>query len=736
MPIPMQGSWTVSVKSKEGGSAPSQFIITGAATGNGTYVGNTTTPPVHVTGAAWSIDFQHNPASSFVESFFEIGFPTNNGTHYTFDIKISDFPASVDPDFDDLILACTTPVTQNDFIVFGNVSWYADCIFTPCHRFPSVVIDSAVALQAALQRPALRKVIQSLYPERVYPKPVGPHPDPGPFRPFLLPVGDNPIVPAQQVSVFADTAGLTEAAAATPASQLVTVNVPSVSPAVSLSALEAASLFIPNRFCQSGALAQFVLDFWDYTPTASEAAGGPYTGTGARNLLGVTTTDLLGNYVFRFTRPCERFRAFSLQQLQQLTIPFPRCIVPLPNVIVQVLDGATLVYETTPYWSEPHYAEFNICVPKGEVTTSPACSVLVDGQTQSQEIIQSIGNITMGPLLANGTRTTGNTTLTAQGTVTDSGSLGPPISCPAAWAGSLYFYACLSNTAIVRYTIQFGRTLATADNFVHEDYSPYRTIPVSPYVIQQSVGPTTVALETDHAAHPGVLNPVPSYLNAQTDTTTPWLVRWTVLKMVLTSSIYQQALGGAGPIVFRIQGYDSTGHQVPGADDNIILYILPVYIDNNFVDQFLDPNLVMLTTGGPQSQSNCALFTAPLDQPNAPIQVSFRSNQYEGFMTNYQLYMEKGTTGGFSIAPAIGSPPIDVNQCDFEGTIVEPTYGTTVPGELTAQVVPAAGNWLAPGQPFCAFSINLTSTVSVTDGQTVWPPFYSGPLLIGIQQGS
>lgn len=161
-----------------------------------------------------------------------------------------------------------------------------------------------------------------------------------------------------------------------------------------------------------------------------------------------------------------------------------------------------------------------------------------------------------------------------------------------------------------------------------------------------------------------------------------------------------------------------------------------MYIDNNFVDQFLDPNLVMLTTGGPQSQSNCALFTAPLDQPNAPIQVSFRSNQYEGFMTNYQLYMEKGTTGGFSIAPAIGSPPIDVNQCDFEGTIVEPTYETTVPGELTAQVVPAAGNWLAPGQPFCAFSINLTSTVSVTDGQTVWPPFYSGPLLIGIQQGS
>ena len=266
---------------------------------------------------------------------------------------------------------------------------------------------------------------------------------------------------------------------------------------------------------------------------------------------------------------------------------------------------------------------------------------------------------------------------------------------------------------------------------MHEDYSPYRTIPVSPYVIQQSVGPTTVALETDHAGHPGVLNPVPSYFNAQTDTTTPWLVRWTVLKMVLTSSIYQQALGGAGPIVFRIQGYDSTGHQVPGADDNITLDI-----DNNFVDQFLDPNLVMLTTGGNQSQSNCALFTAPKDQANAPIQVSFRSNQGEGLMTSYQLYMDKGTTGLFPIVPASGSPPIDVNQCDFNGTMVEPSYGSTVANELTTQLIPQTGNWLAPGQPFCAFSINLTSTVSVTDGQGVFGPFDTGPLLIGIQQGS
>ena len=69
MSISMQGTWTVSVKSKEPFSSPQQFIITGATSGNGTYVGNTTTPPVTVTGDAWSIIVQHNSGSGFVDSF-------------------------------------------------------------------------------------------------------------------------------------------------------------------------------------------------------------------------------------------------------------------------------------------------------------------------------------------------------------------------------------------------------------------------------------------------------------------------------------------------------------------------------------------------------------------------------------------------------------------------------------------------------------------------------------------
>lgn len=619
-----------------------------------------------------------------------------------------------------MILTCATPVSQHDFLLFGNVSWYSGCIFTPC-RWPfGLLIDSDAALQAALLRPAFRKVIESLYPERAFPKPVGRQPDPGPFRPFVLPVEGDPIVPQQQVKVFetaATTSGANaEAASEAPSRQIATVNTPAVRARASLSATDAASVINRGFRCQSGSLADYLLRFEDYTPTASEAAGGPYTGTGTRTTLGVTTTDRQGNYIFLFSLPC---RFFYIPPIFNIPVRLP-CIVPLPDIIVQVLDGTAtsgVLYETAPFFNTPEFMEINVCVPKGVVTLPPACA--------TGQIIQSIGNITVGPLVG-GTRNTSNTSLDANGEITSSSSLGPQVSC-AAWAGYLYFYACLSNPDIVSYTIRYGRPADadTAYQFVTEDYSPYRMVPPPVYQAQQSVGPAFRTLETE----PTVFSSVPSYLNAETDTTTPWLQRWLVLKMVLTSSLYQAALGGPGPVVFRIQGYSSAGNQL--ADDRITLYI-----DNNFVDQFIDPNLALITTAGPVAQSNCALFTLPADQPAAPLQISFRANQYEGFMASYSLVMEKGATGNFPIQGVSGTPPITASgSCGFTGTSAEPGYDS-VTNELTVQVAPAAGaNWLAPGQTFCAFSIYVNSSVWITDGQGIFGPFTSGPDAIGIQQG-
>jgi len=122
MAIPMQGSWTVSVKSKSA-DFPQRFIIAGADTGNGTYVGAVATPPIAVTGAHWRIQIQNNPGSGFIDSADQIKFPTVSGGQYRFDIESND--AGGDQDFNDLILTCSTPVTQTDFLVYGSATSYS-----------------------------------------------------------------------------------------------------------------------------------------------------------------------------------------------------------------------------------------------------------------------------------------------------------------------------------------------------------------------------------------------------------------------------------------------------------------------------------------------------------------------------------------------------------------------------------------------------------------------------------
>src|ERR1051326_2318054 len=196
MPINMQGPWTVSVSSKEPGSSPSRFIISGADTGNGTYNGATATPPVNVTGAAWAITIQNNTAAGWVTAFDQITFPTRSAGKYSFNIQSNDDQA--DPVFNDLILTCSTPVTLTDYLIYGNVSHYNDfCIFNPCSPI-LLVIETQAAFARALQNPTLRAAIQAVYPERVKPfPPPGPTPDPPPFKKIVLPLRGETAIPSQ-----------------------------------------------------------------------------------------------------------------------------------------------------------------------------------------------------------------------------------------------------------------------------------------------------------------------------------------------------------------------------------------------------------------------------------------------------------------------------------------------------------------------------------------------------------
>src|SRR5262249_19689637 len=45
-----------------------------------------------------------------------------------------------------------------------------------------------------------------------------------------------------------------------------------------------------------------LLRFQEYDRTAAEKLGGPYTGEGPRENLGLTVTDEVGNYIFHFSR--------------------------------------------------------------------------------------------------------------------------------------------------------------------------------------------------------------------------------------------------------------------------------------------------------------------------------------------------------------------------------------------------------------------------------------------------
>src|SRR5215216_570018 len=196
MIISMQGNWTVRVKSKDA-AFPQRFVISGATSGNGTHAG-TVGSTVSVTGAQWSIAIQNDPGTGFQLSNTKITFPHQTGGNYEFDIKSND--AGGDQDFNDLVLACSTPATINDFIVYGNVTLYGGrCIFNPCRRGP-YVIESAGSLRDALKNPKLREVITRLYPERL-PIPVDPNPPDPPFKPIVLDLFNEAMRP-QTVNVF------------------------------------------------------------------------------------------------------------------------------------------------------------------------------------------------------------------------------------------------------------------------------------------------------------------------------------------------------------------------------------------------------------------------------------------------------------------------------------------------------------------------------------------------------
>ncbi len=724
MAIPMQGAWTVSVKSKSAAFSQ-RFVIAGADSGNGTHAGEVTHPAVFVTGANWRIQIQNNPGGGFIDSAEQIKFPTVSSLQYRFDIESND--AGSDQDFNDLILTCSTPVTETDFVVYGHAKAYSGRCFYPCGR-GWFVIDSSIALARALGYPAMRKAIEAVYPERARIKPI-PQPDPPPFIPMFIPLNDDRLIPekrAQLIRLPKENPNLTRASKATDvAGQAFSLRTTAITrftekSSVTIDRIGIGSILAKlSRLCRTETLAGFPISFEEYDRTGVELGGGAYSGAGPRENLGQTVADRNGNYIFRFSRSIAQF-------IEEGNIDVgaaeDEVVQSMPDLIAKVLDAMApggVAFESVPHWNVPVLKRIDLCFPK------PARTGCQGGRN-----IQALGAIRLGIAA---------TVFDSEGRITCTDTLVPdvPQARCAAWSGRVRLFGCfIGQPTVTQYTIRHRRKdMGTGIFGSWEFYQEGMFLQKVGFLIPQQIGPFDRNLEIVNG---GGLIAAKAYDNIELNLA--WAASDWFFKAVISTGGGTPAYAPSpGTVEFEIQGYDAGGNFVVGATDARLLYI-----DNTQPDLDL-PSVQM----GAQTGGDCALFSLTGETNPAKLTVLFKAVQNQGFMGSYSLSVRKGNIGGFDIAPTTG-PAGEVSGAlsgaYTHGSAVNcgQLFGTQPPDEplanaadfVTAYIIPdGGGNWLEPGQPFCTFSVNVGATMRRTNGYNSAEDGF-GPVqyLLGIQQ--
>lgn len=716
MAITMQGTWTVSVKSKEA-AWPQRFVIAGADAGNGMYAGEVATPPVNVSGDLWTITIQHNPPGpqGWTASAERLTTPAIVAGQIRVDIESDD--SAADRDYDDLVLTCATAASVSEYVVYGRVRSYAGfCRFNPCFPFPWIVIDSPAYLVELLNFPSVRTVLESLYPDRIRPflerpgliRPPRPEPDPAPFVPLMIPMGEPAQEPAASAAARRARAGQAAAGMAMAQRSARLAIGSAVLRDVAPYALDIArlvDLFHPS--CTVTPQPGLLLRFLEYDRTATELAGGPYTGTGTRELLGHTATDDQGGYLFRFSWTLTDIAA----EAGDIVAGGPPVATQLqPDLIVQVVSGgaAGVLYESGLYADVPNLRRIDLCIPDNVLNPGPtAC--------QGGRAIQSIGNIWTIAGVGN--------TLDADGRITATNPAGPIIT-RGAWVGRLDFFACfLDHPSVKYYTIRFRRPGGSWTP-VQEEYRHIKIADIGlPNYLGTRVGPDVRNL----AVGGGPKVNVPSYLNIESDP--EWLATHRLRKIQLTSVLYETALYGPGEsprsVELRIEGYTAAGDKVAGADDTIRLLI-----DNRGID-----GDIASVAMGAVSPGECALFE--LASPNAPLTVRFKVHHPGGFVQSYLLDVIRGSNTGVPVSDT--TAPVQPLNPSYN----EPTHGNFFFGTLNAvspdgagyvvaELQPNSGAWLPPATNFCAFAFRLSATPRTTNGYGLSGGSYLDFELVGI----
>lgn len=756
MAITMQGSWLIQVKSKAA-TYEQKFVVSGADSGNGTFPH--TQPLIYVTGSNWSLNIIHKPTGGeFTPSAMRIKFPYASGSYYKFDIESND--SGNDSDFNDLVLTCVMFATEYDFLVYGNVKYYDEtCMFNPCFRYIAV-IDNPLSLQEALKVPEVYKIIKTLYPKRLPKSGLGmslEESDAGIFKPLLIPLKDDSGIPQKMVEQVTteevkvklkdldESVKENETFSFNHVVQVAGTQEKYTTASFELARADRISLgkVIDRVFniCDSGPLPNALLKFQEYDRTSAELAGGPYTGEGNRESLGMCAADMNGNYLFRFDRTLTQYLEETLDTpAGGNTVTHSR-----PDVIAQLLEHeniANVLFETAPRWNISRLRRFDICVPKSKADVVPfAC----EGHNN---VIQGIGNTEVGPLDTSTNERIGfSNYLNADGIISAYNMYAPSVRC-ASWIGRLDIKACLSNPQIKYYTVRYKKPSESGSNWNPILDTLVQSRYAYPFTVTESVE-IIRSLKIDGSP---VGIPTKAFLNVENDT----LQHWTELSKITKARVYTSRYDN-GPVQFRIEGFDSNGSKVANADD-----VITVYIDNVTLRQNIDIDIDEYVTMDGIELGNCALFTLPVvtAEPltvdeGAPITIRIKADHSTGFLNNYAVYMHKGAIGSIGLHPGVedavfpgtgsilsaidhrGRRYVHVSglDCDlrFTGTDNEPGLSADSYYEIT--LTPSSGKWLEPDENYCSFGIYLHATLRHTDGSQGYPtPTHATPVLIGIQR--
>ncbi len=755
MIISMQGNWKVTVKSKSA-SYDQRFLVSGAVSGNGSYAG-TVGVSATVVGNQWSIAIQNNPGTGFRVSKAQIKFPHRVGTEYVFDIGSED---GADGDFNDLVLTCSTVATINDFMIYGNVSLYSGrCLFNPCRKRP-YVIDTYPGLLDAMLNPKLKDLITNLYPERVPHFPFPPEPDPGPFKPIVLDLFgeatlpktqlvyqrkeavDSKSAPKARAELSAISGGkpfnefnLLKSAAVKSTSAFSTSETMSISENIFTNRPDIAKAIDGLYFgCQTEPAENITLTFEEYDRTGAELAGGAYSGTGNRQLLGDTVTDMFGNYIFRFAFDLE---VPGLADAGDIAFGENVDVIIYPDIIVKVTGFApyTVLYESAPYYNIPNLKRINLCLPKSTVRPTAACF--------NGNLVGSLGNVFIG----GNQNTFGSESavaLTRSGYSNDLDSTGRisvnntmaqfKIQC-AAWEGVIDMRGCMYDTSKPAdqnlakwYTIRIKRAGTSNWTFVSQNYKhPKFSNRNLPNYIGDDVGPFTVPLHVDG----GDLVNVAAYKNIQHEINAEgidWEFANSDRYMQLYTTLFDMVAGVVTPGTFlvKIDCYDVAGKRVPNLSDMIPLYIHNVPLNFGLVGPvFANPAIV---------NAGCGLYRLTDGQMNDPLNLSFMANDPYGFVDLFELTMGRcpepmlalqinthkpplANTTSLSTTMSSGSAPLNTfaNNCPgYTGTLA----AFSSPGMIKVEFQPGASEtgWIRAAEYYTVLSFTLSAYKRVTNG--------------------